>query len=123
MAFLKSLWSILQQWAVYVSYCVEQPIPAPICRPFWTWVIIASFVIGGLLTIAIAWKIASHRRKLAAALRAEQQRARVDHDAIAARKWYGDDVPTGELSSEDVDQRIREAVEQRRAGSSERRES
>lgn len=107
----------LQQWMTYAAYCIEQPMQAPVCRPFWTWAMIAVFIIGALLSIVVVWKIVSHKLKLAAALKAERQRAHVDTDAIAARSWDGDKAYSAELGGDEVERRIREAVEQRRAAS------
>ena len=62
----------LQQWMTYAAYCIEQPMQAPVCRPFWTWAMIAVFIIGALLSIVVVWKIVSYKLKLAAALKAER---------------------------------------------------
>jgi hypothetical protein len=43
-----------------------------------------------LLLVAVVWKIVSYKIKLAAALKAERQRALIDSDAIAASSWEGD---------------------------------
>ena len=108
---------VLQQWVTYVSSCMELPMQAPVCKPFWTWVMIGAFAFSGLIVLVIVWKIMSYRIKLAAALRAEEQRAHVDHEAIAAKRWDGDKAYSAELGDEEVERRIREAVEQRRAAS------
>ena len=107
----------LEQWFTYISYCVEAPMRAPVCRPFWTWTMIAVLTIGALVLTVVIWKIVSYRIKLAAALKAEEQRAHVDRDAIAARSWDGDKAYSAELSTDEVERRIREAVDQRRAAS------
>lgn len=107
----------LERWLTYMSYCAGEPMQAPACKPFWTWIMIAVFTIGALLLVAVAWKIVSYKIKLAAALKAERQRAQIDSDAIAARSWDGDKAYSAELGSEEVERRIREAVEQRRAAS------
>ena len=106
---------VIQQWMTYVSYCAGQPLQAPACKPFWTWVMIALLSCGALTILVIAWKFVSYRLKLAAALRAGEERARVDHDAIAARRWDGDKAYRTELGGEEIEKRIREAVEERRA--------
>jgi hypothetical protein len=76
---------------------------------------LAIFGIGTLLVLAIAWRVVSYRRKLAAAHRAEQERARVDHNAIAASRWDGDKAYSAELGTDEVERRVREAVAQRHA--------
>ena len=107
----------LEQWFVYVSYCAGQPMQAPVCKTFWIWVMVAVFTVGALLLAAVLWKIAAHKLKLATALKAERERARVDSAAIAARSWDGDKAYSAGLSGEEVERRIREAVEERRAAS------
>jgi hypothetical protein len=107
----------LQQWFEYVSYCAGEPMQAPVCRPFWTWAMIAVFAIGALLLIVAVWKIVSYKMKLAAARQAERRRAHVDTDAIAQRSWDGDKAYSAELGGDEVERRIREAVEQRRSES------
>ena len=109
--------NVVQQWVTYASYCGEQPMRVPVCKPFWTWVMIAVFTFGALMLIVIAWKIVSYQIKLAAALKAEAARAYIDHDAIEAKRWDGDKAYSAELGGEEVERRIREAVEQRRAAS------
>jgi hypothetical protein len=115
MAVAKAWLDYLLQWASYALACIEQPIQAPACRPFWTLALFAFFGIGALVVLVIAWRVVSYRRKLAAALRAEQERAKVDHDAIADRRWDADKAYSTELSAEEVERRVREAVEQRHA--------
>jgi hypothetical protein len=107
----------LEQWFTYISYCAEAPMHAPVCKPFWTWTMAVLFAVCALLLIVVIWKIVSYRIKLAAALKAEQGRAHVDSDAIAARSWDGDKAYSAELGGDEVERRIREALEQRRAAS------
>jgi hypothetical protein len=108
---------ILKTWQLYIdhylsysSFCLEQPFQAPACRLFWTWVMAACFAIGVLAALVVVWKIVSHKLKLAAALRAQAERERIDHDAITAAKLPGDKTYSGELSAEEIERRIREAV-------------
>jgi len=117
MEFATGWLNVLQQWLTYGSYCVEQPMQAPACKPFWTWVMIGVLAFAALMLIVVAWKIVSYKIKLAAALKAEEERGRIDHDAIAAKSWDGDKAYSAELGGEEVERRIREAVEQRRAAS------
>lgn len=106
---------VIQQWMTHVSYCTHHPIQTPACKPFWTWLMIALISAGTLVIIVVAWKFVSYRIKLAAALRAEEERARIDHDAIAARSWDGDKAYRTDLGGDEIEKRIREAVDQRRA--------
>lgn len=115
MEIAKAWLDYLLQWVAYSTYCIEQPISAPACRPFWTLAMFAFFGIGGLIVIVIAWRIVSHRLKLAAALRAEQERAKIDYAAIAARRWDAEKAYNTDLGTDEVERRIREVVEQRQA--------
>jgi hypothetical protein len=101
---------ILEQWVAYFGYCIEHPLQAPVCRPFWTWTMIGLFAIGALGAIIVIWKIISYKLKLAAALRAQAKRERVDHDAIEGRRWNGDTVYSADLGQVEVERRIRETV-------------
>ena len=71
------------------------------------------FAIGALVILAIAWKIISYRLKLRAALKAQAERERVDYDAIERNRWNGERAYSAELGGEEVERRIREAVNQR----------
>ena len=117
MDFAKGWLDVIQQWMTYILFCIDQPMQTPICEPFWTWVMIALFSSSALIAIVVAWKFVSYRMKLAAALKAEAERARIDHDAIAARNWDSDKAYSTELGGEEIERRIREAVDQRRAAS------
>lgn len=105
---------ILKQWVAYFSYCFEQPIQTPVCKPFWTWVMVGLFVIGAFAAVVIVWKVVSYKLKLAAALRAQAERERVDHDAIEAGKWDGDKAYRTELGGDEIDARVRNAVNEQR---------
>jgi len=80
----------LEQWFAYVSFCVAEPMQAPVCGPFWSGAMVLAFGCVALAALVVAWKYAAYRIKLRAARKAEQERARVDRDAIAAKSWDGD---------------------------------
>src|SRR5688572_18091943 len=90
---------------------------APACKAFWGWVMVGVFALGALLLTFVAWKILSYRLKLAAARKAAAERAHVDGAAIAARSWDGDKAYSAELGGEEVERRVREAVDRHRAAS------
>jgi hypothetical protein len=106
---------LVKLWAVYFSYCTEQPIEAPGCSFFWTVTLSAFLGTGALIALVIVWKVVSYRRKLAVALRAQEERDKVDYDAIADRRWDANKAYSAELGAAEVERRIREAVDQRRA--------
>jgi hypothetical protein len=105
---------VAQQWHAYATHCAGQPMQVPVCRPFWTWVMTAAFVFSALTVLIVGWKIISYRMKLAAALRPDAARQYVDVGAIDARRWDGDKAYSTELGGEEVERRIREAMEKRR---------
>ena len=105
---------VAQQWYVYADFCISQPMQAPVCRPFWTWVMTAALVIGVLIVLTVGWQVISYRLKLAAAMRAEAARQHVDVAAIDARRWDGDKAYSTALGGEEVERRIREVVAKRR---------
>ena len=113
MATLKSWWNYLEQLFAYASYCIQQPIQAPACQPFWRWTMIASLALGGLVALVLLWKLISYQLKLAAARKAQAERERIDYDAIARARWDGDNA-FGELSREEIERRVREAVDEKR---------
>jgi len=112
---VKAWLAYLLQWTTYGWYCLEQQMQAPACTPYWTVIMLAFSGTGALIALVFAWKIVSYRRQLAAALRAEQERAKIDHDAIAARRWDADKAYSAELGAAEVERRVREAVDQRHA--------
>ena len=74
MDWVKPFQAWAQQWWAYATWCLEHDFGAPVCRPFWTWVTIACGAVVVLGVVFIAGKIVSYRLKLAAALRAEEER-------------------------------------------------
>lgn len=103
----------LQQWSIQLSSCFGQPMQAPECRPFWIWIMLGLFATGAIAIGYAVWKIISYQLKLAAALKAQAERERVDRDAIEGSKWQGDEAYIAELGGEEVERRIREVVNQR----------
>lgn len=77
MEWFRAIGEIARQWWIYFDWCIEADIRAPICRPFWEWVLIACGAVGFLALAFVAVKFVSYRIKLAAALRAEEERQRM----------------------------------------------
>jgi len=115
MQLLNSWWKSLEPIFAYVSYCFSEPMQAPVCRPFWTWVMIGALSIGALMLLVLTWKFVSYKLKLAAAWRAQEQRDRIPDEATFKKvSWEGDKAYSGELGGEEIERRIRAAVNQRR---------
>jgi len=106
----------LDPLVAYLSFCLSQPMQAPACRQFWTWSMIAAFAVALAAALALAWRFVSYKLKLAAALRAQRERERIaDEETLARYRWSGEDVVTGDAAAgDDVEARIRAALEERR---------
>ena len=90
MEWLKPTQTFVARWWAYIDWCTNAEMQAPICRPFWTWAMIAFLAIGALVGVWVAARIISYRIKLAAALRAEAERMRVADETIRASSWDED---------------------------------
>jgi hypothetical protein len=73
----KALDAWTRQWWTYIDWCLAADMGAPVCRPFWTWVTIGCGAAGALGLAYALGKFVSYRIKLAAALKAEEERQRV----------------------------------------------
>jgi hypothetical protein len=101
-------------WISYGYLCAQQPISAPWCNVFWTWIAVlilfASFL--GVLAMIRAvfrvwWGIQSAEKWAA-------DRERIaDPETIAAARWKGDDV-LGAEDTTDIAQRARESIERQK---------
>ena len=109
---LTGLWKSLDPIIAYVSFCLAEPMQAPVCRPFWTWVVAGVFAIALLLSLWVVWRVVSYKLKVAAAMKVQQERDRVaDEETLAKVRWVGDDVAAGALGREsDVEGHIRNAL-------------
>src|SRR5688500_4858784 len=93
MDWVKPLEAWINQWWVYVSWCLEADKQAPICRPFWTWVAIACLGIGAVGLVVLVVKFISYRIKLAAAIKADNARRVIaDDEMMRQHRWEGDTV-------------------------------
>ena len=117
MQLLASWWKSLDPIVAYVSFCFAEPMYGTVCRPFWTWVVIGVFAFGLLMLLMAVWHLVAYQLKVKAALRAQQERDRVaDEETLASVRWVGDDVLVGAPGRDNVEGRIRDALDQRRAG-------
>lgn len=114
MEWFRPIGDIVRQWWIYITWCVEADIRAPICRPFWTWVSIASAVVGFLALAIIVVRFISFRIKLAAAMRAEEARNRVaDRETMQRYEWQGDNNRDN-ATAEELARRIKAGLDQRK---------
>ena len=111
MDWLEPTQGFIAKWWAYIDWCLNAEMQAPVCRPFWTWAMVALLVLGVIAAVWIAAKVIWYKLKLAAALRAEEERAMVaDEEAMRAHAWDGDKAYQTDLSAEDVERRIKEAL-------------
>ena len=99
------------QWFAYLTTCVELPMAAPVCRPFWTWTAIGAAFIAGVFMLWLLWRFIDYKLKWRAALRAQAERDRIDYDEIQRVKWIGDTAYQADLSEDEVHRRITEGLE------------
>lgn len=114
MEILKQITKQLDTGWAHVSSCLSAPLSAPACKSAWTWVTVALIVIG----LIIVWKfLAWLVRPLRVRLEEKRMRAReqevADQETMAQykvddSKLYTDSVP------ENVEQRIRDALLERK---------
>jgi len=112
---LTAVTELINRWWAYVEFCLEAALTAPVCRPFWTWSVIALLGLGAVTCVAIAWRYLSWRHQHKVAQRAYEQRMSVaDEATMQAARWNADKAYQSDVPPEEIERRIREAVEQRR---------
>jgi hypothetical protein len=111
---IKSAQHLGESWWHFFDYCFNHNPTALICEPFWT-KLIGAFVAAGVVAVAFGvWKYIDYRRKYAAAVRAEWERSQVDEAAIREASWDGDKAYQSHLADDEVLDRIRSALDQRK---------
>jgi hypothetical protein len=99
----------------YLSMCVAMPIGTPACYSFWETVMYASAAIGILLAGWFTWKMVDHKRKLAAALRAQQEREKVaDETTMRQHTWSEPADIAADVTDPHLAKKIRQELEQQR---------
>ncbi|MPZ43826.1 MAG: hypothetical protein GEV05_10550 [Betaproteobacteria bacterium] len=115
---IKNAQHLGESWWNFFDYCFNHNPTALICEPFWA-KLIGAFIAAGVITVLFGvWKYIDYRRKYAAAVRAEWERGQVDEVAIREASWDGDKAYQSHLPDDEVLERIRAAVEQRRRDAS-----
>ena len=103
-----------ESWWHFFDYCFNHNPTALICEPFWAKTIGIFIAIGAVVVLYGVWKYIDYRRKYAAALRAEWEREQVDEAGIREATWNGDKAYQSHLPDEEVLERIRDALDQRK---------
>ena len=108
---LANWWTSISHWWTYSKGCLDADILTPACQPFWAWTIGAVLVVAVLVLAWILVKLISYMMKLAAARKAEAERAKVaDEATIRAHAWEGDSAYQVDVSAEDLQRRIKDAL-------------
>ena len=117
---LEPYWEHLKRLLGYAQYCVESEMRAPVCRDFWTGVVIASFAVATLVLLYIGKRILKEQ------LEFRRNRKRLEARAIVAPEeviqevaWRGDALK-GDLESLPADEladKFRLALQQKKAPS------
>jgi flagellar biosynthesis/type III secretory pathway M-ring protein FliF/YscJ len=74
------------------QYCIGAPLSAPVCKPFWSWVLLAVLGATVLVLFFFVRVIVRDIRRRRAADAEEARRAYVDVEAINAAKWNGEQL-------------------------------
>lgn len=99
----------------YLSMCIGLPMSAPACHSLWETVMYASATIGLLLAGWFIWKLIDQKRKLAAALRAQQERERIaDAATMRQHTWTGPADIAADVTDPHLAKKIRQELEQQR---------
>lgn len=105
---------------VHASWCFDAPLSTPACKSFWSWVTIALVAIGSLILWRILAGLGRHLRAwLAETRRRARERKIADEETMAQykaddSKLYPDHVP------ENVEQKIRDALAEKKRTDQER---
>ena len=110
----KNAQGLIDPWWTYFNYCFSDNPFSPVCESFWERIIFGFIALGVIAVLVGVLKFLSYRRKYAAALRAEAEREAIDEEGIRARIWNGDKAYQADLSSEEIELRMRQGIEQRR---------
>jgi flagellar biosynthesis/type III secretory pathway M-ring protein FliF/YscJ len=111
---IRSLVRQLEAWWVYASRCVRAPASEPACASFWAWVAVAAAIAAALIALYILRKMA----KNFLAVRAEKKRLAEEgrvagEDTMGNYKVDADKLYAGPRE-EDVERRIRQALDERK---------
>ena len=110
---LEALWN-------YSLRCAQAPAQLPACDPFWSWVAIATVVASVLIALYILRKMVGNFLAVRAeAMRISEKKRVADEDTLALYKADTDKL--FESPQEDVKDRIRQALDERKLGDQWRR--
>jgi hypothetical protein len=100
-------------WA-YVTSCLAAPLSAPACKTFWTWTSVAGVAVGlFVLWKVLAWLLRPLQLWLEDRRRRARERELADPDTMARYK-VDDNKLFSAPGEDDVQQRIRDALDRKK---------
>ncbi len=118
---IKQIMKQLDAWWAHVSLCLDAGIETAACKPFWTWATVAVVAIG----LLILWKLLARLIKPfliwieEIKLRARDRKV-ADKETMAQYKADDDKLHSGSVQ-DDVEQRIRDALAEKKSSDQQRR--
>lgn len=99
----------------YLGMCATLPMSAPACHGLWEYVMYASYCIGVLLAGWFVWKLVDQKQKLAAALKAQQEREKTASPAVMRQHSWTDPADiAADVTDPHLAKKIRQELEQQR---------
>lgn len=103
-----------ESWLGYLLACWNLPMHAPACAPLWYWVMVMAFLSGALIFVSIAWKVIGDVVRMRRLRRMMAEREARTPQEIEKAKWRGDEAYQGEVPPEQLEQVIREGLDEHR---------
>lgn len=111
---IRTLVRQLEAWWAYASRCVRASAPEPACASFWTWAAVAAAVAAALIALYILRKMVKNLLAVRAERRRLAEEKRVaGEDTMGNYKVEADKLYAGPRE-EDVERRIRQALDERK---------
>lgn len=88
---IPELWQELVGLALYVFDCLQGPISRYACGPVWTWVVVFSVMLAGVIFIAVLWSVWRYYADWHDAMEAQKAREAVaPPEVMEQHTWIGD---------------------------------
>ena len=111
---LQPYWEFVQRVYAYCAYCATHPISETGCREFWTWGMIGSFALVGLIVFLILKTVLKEQLEFRRnKKRLEARQIVADEETMADAKWKGEDAQDVPLTQEELAARMRDALNAR----------
>jgi len=101
-------------WRAHVSWCLDAGIGTAACKPFWTWVMVAAVAIGLLILWTLLARLLRPFRIWIEELRLRARDRKIADPETMARYKVDDSKLHSGPAQENVEQRIRDALLEKR---------